>query len=126
MSKHLPGGAIHVRDITLWAHVGVFEFERSLGQEFNLDFSIWLDLDKAAAFDDLSATADYSIAIKELQKLSFQINCKTIEHFSDQIMHCLEDLYGRAPMKVNLRKAKAPVPGFTGVVEVQRTRYWPN
>ena len=126
MTKHLPPGAIHVRDVTLWAHVGVLEFERILGQQFSLDFSIWLDLDKAAAFDDLSATADYSFAIAAIQKLAFQINCHTIEHFTDQIMHLIEDLYGSVPMKVNLRKCSAPVPGFTGHVEVERTRYWPN
>ncbi len=126
MSNCLPNGVIHVRDLNLWAHVGVLEHERLNGQKFSLDFSLWLNLERAAKNDDLSATADYSIAIRELQKLSFQMNCLTIEHFSNHILDCLEALYGPIPMQVNLRKCSAPVPGFSGIVEVQSSRFWPS
>ena len=86
MTNSLPNGVIHVRDINLWAHVGVLEQERLLGQSFLLDFSLWLDVDRAAAEDDLNLTADYSLAIKEIQQLSFQLNCHTIENFSEHIL----------------------------------------
>ena len=124
MNTSLPSGVIHVRDVYLWAHVGVLEKERLLGQKFSLDFSVWVDLNKAAANDELSSTADYSIGIKKIQELSFRVNCQTLEHFSDQILDCLETLYGCVPMKVNLRKCAAPIAGFSGIVEIQRQRYF--
>ncbi len=123
MNNCLPAGAIHVKGVYLWAHVGVFEHERLLGQAFNLDFSIWLDLDKAAVEDELSFTADYSLAITGLQHLSFQICCQTIEHFGYQILNKLEDLYGSVPMQIELTKCSAPVKGFSGSVAVEMQRY---
>ncbi len=123
MSNYLPTGAVHVKDVYLWAHVGVLEHERLLGQAFNLDFSIWLDLDKAAEEDDLSFTADYSLAIKELQYLAFKFSCLTIEHFGYQILNKLEALYGPAPMRITLAKCSAPVQGFSGRVAVEMQRY---
>ncbi len=126
MSRYLPDGVIHVKDLNLWAHVGVLDEERLLGQAFSLDFSLWIDLDYASKNDDLSSTADYSIAIRKIQKLSFELNCFTIEHFSERIIICLEELYGPVPMQVSLRKCNAPVSGFTGIVEVQRQRNWPT
>tara|TARA_Y100001968_G_C18947238_1_gene521496 strand:- start:170 stop:571 length:402 start_codon:yes stop_codon:yes gene_type:complete len=115
-------GVIRVKDVNLWAHVGVLEHERLLGQYFLADFMFWLDLDKVGKDDDLSSTIDYSMAIKGVQKLSFQVNCFTIEKFSDYILDFLEELYGPIPMKLLLRKCNPPVPGFRGTVEIERIR----
>ncbi len=126
MTNYLSSGAIHVRDIALWSHVGVLDQEQLLGQKFLLDFSLWLDLDHAAIKDDLKLTADYSLAISQLQELAFQCKCLTIEHFSERILNELESIYGAIPMQVKLRKCNAPVAGFSGVVEVERSRFCPT
>ena len=125
MINSLPSGVIDVKDVTLWAHVGVLDRERILGQNFRLDFRLWIDVDYAAKHDDLSATADYSIAIRHLQKLALSIRCLTIEHFSDQILDLLETLYGPVPMHIVLTKCRPPVDGFSGSVSVERKRYFP-
>ena len=122
MNNLLPPGVIHVKDLRLWAHVGVLESERLLGQWFELDFSIWLDLEPASIGDDISSSVDYSKAIEALQKLSFDLNCLSIEHFGKQILDCLESICGELPMKVSLRKCSAPVAGFSGVVEIEMRR----
>ncbi|AAQ00115.1 MULTISPECIES: dihydroneopterin aldolase [Prochlorococcus] len=114
--------SIHVEGINLWAHVGVLEKERLLGQLFLLDFTLWLDLETACKSDDLSLSADYSLAIKSLQQLSFQIRCKTIEYFSEQILDRLEMLYGTVPIRISLEKCYPPIDGFTGSVSIQRNR----
>ena len=114
---------IHIRDINLWAHVGVLSHERLLGQKFLLDLSLWMDLDNASKSDDLSLTADYSLAVKGLQKLAHEINCKTIENFSEQILDFLEDLYGVIPIKVFLKKCAPPIDGFDGFVGIERSRH---
>ena len=69
---------IGVRELRLWAHVGVLEHERRDGQWFSLDFSVQLDLTAAAGAYDLSRSLDYSVAIQALQGLSQQIRCLTI------------------------------------------------
>ena len=39
--------SITISDINLWAHVGVLEDERLLGQSFLLDIVIWIDINKS-------------------------------------------------------------------------------
>ena len=125
MTERLSIGVIRIKNIDLWAHVGVLEEERLLGQYFSLDISLWLPIDSAAKEDDLSASADYSDAIREIQILAFELQCLTIETFSEEILNCLEHLYGPVPMYIFLRKCSAPIHGFDGTVGIERTRYSP-
>lgn len=121
-----PGGdRVVVRGLRLWAHVGVLEQERQLGQWFELDFSLSWDLAAPGSSDDLSGSLDYSRAIIALQAQARSIRCLTLEHWSEQILSLLEQLYGPVPVWLELRKCAAPVPGFSGIVAVQRTRHWP-
>jgi dihydroneopterin aldolase len=114
---------IVVRGLRLWAHVGVLEQERERGQWFELDLSLGWDLGAAAAQDALELSLDYSRAIQALQRQARTIRCLTLEHWSEQIFQLLEELYGSVPMALELRKCQAPVPGFHGVVAVQRERH---
>ena len=118
------GDAIHITDLKVWAHVGVFDHERRHGQWFSLDVTLRLDLTGAAREDDLSATADYSQAVQGIQGLASTLQCQTIEHFSERVFDLLETLYGPIGMRVLLRKCTAPIPGFDGTVAVERYRHW--
>jgi dihydroneopterin aldolase len=120
------GDRILVRGLRLWAHVGVLEQERLLGQWFELDFSLAWDLAGAGASDQLELSLDYSLAITALQRLAGELRCLTLEHFAERILDCLEQLYGPVPATLELRKCRAPVPGFDGVVVVQRSRHGPG
>ncbi len=114
--------SIKVKGFNLWSHVGVLDHERLLGQSFLLAFTIWIDLESAALNDDLSKTADYSHAIKSIQQLSLEINCLTIEHFSQLILERIEELYGAVPIQVTLEKCSPPIDGFNGSVSITRSR----
>ena len=116
--------ALHISDLRVWAHVGVLDHERRDGQWFSLDLSMWLDLDDAARNDELSRSADYSLAVQAVQSLANSLQCQTIEHFSERVLALLEELYGPVPMRVLLRKCAAPIPGFGGTVAVERHRHW--
>ena len=116
--------ALHISDLRVWAHVGVLDHERRDGQWFSLDLSMRLDLGDAARNDDLSRSADYSLAVQAVQSLANSLQCQTIEHFSERVLALLEELYGPVPMRVLLRKCAAPIPGFGGTVAVERHRHW--
>jgi len=51
---------IQLRGLTVRGHHGVLEHERRDGQDFVVDVTVWIDLDTAAATDDLCDTVDYS------------------------------------------------------------------
>ena len=124
MNQFHNSSAIHIKDINLWAHVGVLEKERIHGQSFILDISFWLNLDEASKLDKLDKSIDYSELIKSVQKLSFEINCFTIEYFSDQILNVLESLYGKVPVNIMLKKCSPPIDGFTGSVLIEKKRHF--
>ncbi|MGB7564262.1 MAG: dihydroneopterin aldolase [Prochlorococcaceae cyanobacterium] len=114
--------AIHVRGLRLWAHVGVLEAERELGQWFDLEFSLWADLGAAGRSDDLSLSYDYAQAIAALQELAAGLRCLTLEHFAERALDALEQLYGPLPLRVQVIKCRAPVSGFGGSVAIERFR----
>tara|TARA_Y100001968_G_scaffold14564_1_gene11759 strand:- start:61 stop:450 length:390 start_codon:yes stop_codon:yes gene_type:complete len=122
MSQFNNLSAIHIKDLDLWAHVGVLESERLHGQSFLLDISFWLDLDDSSKLDQLDKSIDYSEVIKAIKKLSFEIKCLTIEYFSDQILNLLESLYGPVPINIRLTKCSPPIHGFTGSVIIEKKR----
>ncbi|CAK6698283.1 Dihydroneopterin aldolase [Synechococcus sp. CBW1107] len=115
--------AIHLHALRLWAHVGVLERERELGQWFELSLSLWHDLGPAGRSDDLRDSLDYSLAIRALQEQARTIRCLTLEHYAERMMECLEQLYGPVTQRLILTKCAAPVPGFSGLVQVERWRH---
>ncbi|OHU62583.1 dihydroneopterin aldolase [Mycobacteroides chelonae] len=50
---------IELRGLKVFGYHGVFEHERRDGQVFSVDVTVWLDLDTAAATDQLTDTLDY-------------------------------------------------------------------
>ena len=127
----VPVDRILVRGLRLWAHVGVLEFERAEGQWFELDLELVLDLAEAGRSDSLERTLDYSRLITALQRQARELCCLTLEHYSERILDlidsCAADQLGegvKVPVRLELRKCAAPVPGFTGLVAVRRARHW--
>ena len=51
---------IELRGLTVHGRHGVFEHERTNGQDFVVDITVWIDLADAAASDDLADTYDYA------------------------------------------------------------------
>ena len=129
-----PGSApsadrLLVRGLRLWAHVGVLEFERAEGQWFELHLELAVDLTAAGRSDALASTLDYSRLITALQRQARSLRCQTLEHYAERILDlcdgcATEQLGTPLPVRLELRKGKAPVPGFTGLVAVRRSRHW--
>jgi dihydroneopterin aldolase len=114
--------AIVIKQLKLWAHVGVLGWEREFGQWFELDLWLYYDLSSAALTDQIDHTINYADVINIIRKLSKLINCNTIEYFSEQIFEALEAKFGIFPMELELKKCDAPIPAFNGVVSVKRSR----
>lgn len=127
-----PSDRILVRQLRLWAHVGVLDVERERGQWFELDLDLALDLATSGCSDQVTDTLDYAVVITALQRQARKICCRTLEHYAEEILdlveRCVADQLGpnvRLPALLELRKCAAPVSGFTGRVAVLRARSWP-
>jgi dihydroneopterin aldolase len=50
---------IQLTGLRVFAHHGVFDFEKQAGQEFVIDVSVWVDATAAVANDDVAKTVHY-------------------------------------------------------------------
>ncbi len=114
--------SIKINSLNIFAHVGVLEEERLMGQDFLLDIVLWGDLSESSKHDDLKQTLDYALAITSIQKFASTFKCMTIEYFTECIMDQLENLYGPLPLRVRLTKCSPPIDGFTGSVSITMSR----
>ena len=111
---------LKIKNIKLWARVGVLEEERELGQLFNLDVFLWTDFEKCTLNDDLRKTVDYSKLVEILKDQSKKIYCFTIEKYSNQILEIIDKEFKLSKIKIILTKCNPPITGFDGKVSIVR------
>ena len=111
---------LKIKDIKLWARVGVLEEERKLGQLFNLDIFLWTDFENCTLNDDINSTVDYSKLVKILKDQSKKICCFTIEKYSNEILRIIDEEFQLCRIKIKLTKCNPPIIGFDGEVSIVR------
>ena len=111
---------LKIKDIELWARVGVLEEEREFGQLFSLDIFLWADFEKCTQNDDINLTVDYAILVEILKDQSRKICCLTIEKYSNEILKTICEKFQFSCIKIILTKCKPPIIGFNGEVSIVR------
>jgi len=111
---------LKIKDIKLWARVGVLEEERESGQLFSLDVFLWADFDQCTKNDDVGSTVDYSKLVEILKYQSKKISCFTIEKYSNEILKIIDEEFQLRRIKIILTKCKPPIIGFEGQVSIIR------
>jgi dihydroneopterin aldolase len=123
MGGHVPG-TITLTGLRARGHHGVYDFERSQGQDFLVDAVLELDLDAAARTDDLRRTVHYGELAERLVAIVAGEPVNLIETLADRLVAaCLADDRVTAAT-VTVHKPGAPIPhAFTDVaVTLRRTR----
>ena len=101
---------IELRGLTVRGHHGVFEHERRDGQEFVIDVTVWINLDRAAASDDLTDTLDYGALAARIADIVGGPARNLIETVAAEIA---DDVIGDErvhAVEVVVHKPQAPVP----------------
>jgi dihydroneopterin aldolase len=103
---------------------GVFEHERRDGQDFLVDLTVWIDLDQAAASDDLADTLHYGELAQRAAQIVGGEPCDLIETVATRVA---QDVMADArvhAVEVTIHKPSAPIPlTFADVaVTVRRSR----
>ena len=111
---------LKIKNIKLWARVGVLEEERGLGQLFNLDVFLWADFQNCTQNDDIKKTVDYSKLVEILKYQSRKISCFTIEKYSHEIIKIINKEFKLNRIKIILTKCEPPIVGFDGQVSIVR------
>ena len=111
---------LKIKNIKLWARVGVLDEERELGQLFTLDIFLWTDFEKCTVNDDIEKTIDYSKLVQILKDHSKKIYCFTIEKYSNEILEIIDQEFKLSKVKIILTKCNPPITGFDGRVSIVR------
>ncbi|WP_320127638.1 dihydroneopterin aldolase [uncultured Sphaerochaeta sp.] len=116
---------IQIQDLQVYAHHGVAEEEKNLGQMFTICLEIGVDLDQAAKTDDLTKTLSYAEVCNEVEKV---LQKKPYNLIEAAALHTIEHLFHTFPcieqLKVVLKKPWAPMGHHLtyAAVELYRSR----
>ena len=104
------GDRIELRGLRVRGHHGVFEHERTDGQDFVVDVTVWIDLAAAAASDDLADTLDYGALAQRTAAIVGGPPHDLIEAVAGRVADdVLTDPRVRS-VEVTLHKPTAPIP----------------
>ncbi|CAB4686555.1 MAG: dihydroneopterin aldolase [Actinobacteria bacterium] len=106
---------ISIKGLRVFAHHGVFEFERVNGQDFFIDASVWLDGKAAAANDDLAKTVNYGELANALVANAKANPVDLVETLATRLLELVMGFGGGAETgivkkaKITVHKPQAPI-----------------
>jgi dihydroneopterin aldolase len=119
-----PSDRLTLTGLRAFGHHGVFEHERTDGQEFVIDLTIWLDARTASATDDLSSTIHYGELAERVVAAVETDPVDLIETVAERIAGIALDYPATDRVDVTIHKPSAPiaVPFADVAISISRTR----
>ncbi|MBE9042201.1 dihydroneopterin aldolase [Oscillatoriales cyanobacterium LEGE 11467] len=114
--------AIEISGLRYYGYTGYFAEEKKLGQWFEVDLTLSLDLATVGKSDRLEDTLNYCQAVDIVREHIETSKVDTIEHLAAQILRSLLKLDRIEKARVRLTKLVPPIPGFSGQIAVELTR----
>ena len=114
--------SIQVTGIRCYGYVGYLPEERVLGQWFEVDLTLWLDLAPAAKSDAIEDTLDYRQAIAIVKQEIKTAKYSLVETLIGAIADKLLTLDKVEKVRVKLSKPAAPIPDFSGKITLDITK----
>lgn len=113
---------IHVTGIRAYGYTGYLPEEQVLGQWFEVDLAIDLDLAPAGDSDAIGDTLDYRQAIEIVKRRVQNDRLALVEKLAAVIAGDILTLDRVHSVRVRLSKLGAPIPDFGGKITIDITR----
>lgn len=113
---------IQVTGLRYYGYTGYEPAERELGQWFEVDFELWLDLRPAAHSGQLQDTCDYTLAVPAIAELVRTSRFQLLETLIEEIARVIVEKTGAPCTRVRLTKCHPPLPDLTGQVTLEIVR----
>lgn len=113
---------IRLTGIRSYGYSGALPEEQVLGQWFEVDVILWLDLTQAGKSDRLEDTLDYRGVIVTVQQLVQTAKFTLLERLATAIAESILEGQRIQQVQVRLTKLAAPIPDFAGQVTIELTR----
>ena len=113
---------IHLTQIRGYGYTGALPEEQVLGQWFEVDLTLWLDLTTAGDSDHLSDTLNYCEVIECVQTLIRTSRFALLERLATAIAQSILKFDRVSQVQVKLTKPAAPIPDFGGKITIELLR----
>ncbi len=113
---------IKIDKIRCYGYTGFLPEEQVLGQWFEVNLTIGVDLVKAGKSDAIADTLDYRNAIARVKDLIATKKFALIEKLAHVIAESILELDLVQQVSVELSKPAPPIPNFSGQITVTITR----
>jgi dihydroneopterin aldolase len=113
---------VSIRDLTVSAVIGVYDWERETEQELTFAVSMAADVAKAASDDNIADALDYSVVAKTVRSVVTEGRFQLIETAAEQVAHRLVADYGLSWIRVEVVKPVS-TEGYTAVISIERGQH---
>lgn len=111
---------IHLKNMAFFGYHGHLAEENSLGQRFQIDAILHLDITEAAATDDINYTVNYTKIYDITRALVETTRCKLIETLAARIIdNILQHCPRVTRVDLTIRKPSAPIAGVLEYVALE-------
>ena len=117
-----PVDRLAIRGIEVFAHHGVFDFERREGQKFVIDLVLGVQTAPAAASDDLKDTVDYGSVVARVVEAATSEPVDLIETLAQRVADVVLHEPRVEWVDVTLHKPNAPIAAAFEDVSVTLNR----
>lgn len=114
-----------MKNMIFYGYHGVLQEEKVLGQKFQVDAILYMDLKNAGKTDDLNYTVSYALAYKIIERVVIEERFDLLESLSHRICEkLLESFNIIKEVELTVRKPGAPVAGSFDyfAVQIKRSR----
>lgn len=116
---------IRIKELQIFAHHGVYDFETKNGQNFYVNAILYTDIKKAGKTDELSDSTNYGEVCQFLHDFftghTYKLLEAAVEQAAAQLLYQFPMVRG---VELELRKPEAPIPLSFESVSVCIRRFW--
>jgi 7,8-dihydroneopterin aldolase/epimerase/oxygenase len=116
-------GRIHLKNMVFYGYHGAMAEEGTLGQRWNIDLVLTLDITAAASHDTLQATVDYTKVYNVCRQCVEKDRFKLIESLAG---HLIDRILDANPLvetvEIIVRKPSVPIAGILDYVAVETSK----
>ena len=116
----LPMDQVIIRDLTIRAIIGVYEWERSEPQDILVNLVLYTDLRAAGKSDDAADIIDYAIVAERVQSHAIQAARRTVEALASDLADLCLGFSGVQRVSVRIEKTAAVNNARAVGVQIER------
>ena len=113
---------IQLTGIRCYGYTGYLAEEKFLGQWFEVDLRIGLDLAIAGQSDRIEDTLDYRSTIAAVKEIIATAKFDLVEKLAETIITTVLGFDRVQQVELKLHKPAAPIPDFGGKITIELTR----